>query len=103
MGDARFEFTATLWLYPGDAGWHFVTLPPEVADEIDEVAGERAGFGSVPVEATIGTSTWKTSLFPDKQAASFVLPVKKAVRQKEGIDADASVFVRLRHDTERQK
>jgi len=96
MGHAQFDFEATLWLHPGEAGWHFVTLPPELADDIDGQVGERAGFGSIPVEATIGTSTWKTSLFPDKAAASFVLPVKRAVRQKEQIQADSVVSVRLR-------
>lgn len=96
-----FEFTSELWIYPGEAGWHFVTLPTDVADAIDETVGERAGFGSIPVEATIGASTWKTSLFPDKQSASFVLPVKKAVRQRELLEVDAPVLVRLRHDANR--
>jgi len=96
------EFTSELWIYPGEAGWHFVTLPTDVADAIDEAVGERAGFGSIPVEATIGASTWKTSLFPDKQSASFVLPVKKAVRQRELLEVDAPVLVRLRHDANRR-
>ena len=101
MDDSFFEFTSELWIYPGEAGWHFVTLPTDVADAIDEAVGERAGFGSIPVEATIGASTWKTSLFPDKQSASFVLPVKKAVRQRELLEVDAPVLVRLRHDANR--
>jgi hypothetical protein len=28
-----FEARGEVWLYPGDAGWHFVTLPPDLADE----------------------------------------------------------------------
>jgi len=101
MDDQEFEFRATLWLYPGKAGWYFVSLPPEVADDIDGQVGERAGFGSIPVEVTVGSSSWKTSLFPDKQAASFVFPVKKAVRRQEGIEADSELVVRLRIDLER--
>lgn len=98
---AEYEFTAELWLYPGDAGWHFVTLPPEVADDIDEVVGARAGFGSIPVRVTVGSSIWKTSIFPDKASASFVLPVKKSVRISEQLDAGSPVTVRLRHDADR--
>jgi hypothetical protein len=98
----EFEFRAGLWLYPGEAGWHFVTVPPGVADDIDGQVGERAGFGSIPVIVTVGTSTWKTSLFPDKKAASFVLPVKKAVRQQEGIEAGFELWVRLRIDLDRR-
>jgi hypothetical protein len=102
VDDSIFEFTSELWLYPGEAGWHFVTLPADVADHIDEVGGERAGFGSIPVEATIGSNTWKTSLFPDKHAASFLLPVKKAIRQKERLEVGAPVLVRLRYETGRR-
>lgn len=102
MDDVTFEFTGDLWLYPGEAGWHFITLPEGVADEIDELVGERGGFGSVPVVVTIGTSTWRTSLFPDKDTASFVLPVKKDIRQKERLEVDTKVSVRLRHDGDRR-
>lgn len=95
------EFTAELWLYPGEAGWHFLTLPAQVADDIDEEVGERAGFGSIPVEVTVGSTTWVTSIFPDKASASFVLPVKKAVRSAEGLDVGTMVTVGLRHDLSR--
>lgn len=54
MDGSVFEFTSELWLYPGAAGWYFVTLPVEVADDIDEMVDERAGFGSIPVEVTVG-------------------------------------------------
>jgi hypothetical protein len=95
------QFEATLWLHPGEAGWHFLTLPDDVADALDEKVGERAGFGSIPVEVTIGTSTWHTSLFPDKSAASFVLPVKRSVRERERLTAGDSVVVRLLPDADR--
>jgi hypothetical protein len=96
-----FEFTTTLWRYEGQAAWHFVTLPGDVADQIDEAVGERGGFGSVPVEVTVGSSVWKTSLFPDKRAGSFVLPIKNAIRVEEGLEVDAPVAVRLRLDPNR--
>lgn len=101
MEEPVFEFTSELWLYPGDAGWHFLTLPEGVADDLDDLVGERAGFGSIPVEVTIGSSTWKTSLFPDTKAGSFVLPVKRAIRQRERLEVDARVSVRLRYDSDR--
>lgn len=91
-----FEFTAELWRYTGAAAWYFVTLPHDVADDIDEITGdERHGFGSVRVEVTVGASTWRTSIFPDNAASSFVLPVKKAIRVAEDLDDGAAVTVRL--------
>jgi hypothetical protein len=101
MAEPVWEFTSTLWRYPGDAGWHFVTLPSDTADDIDAFVGHRGGFGSVPVEASVGGTTWKTSLFPDATSASFVLPVKKAVRRAEGLETDGPVSVRLRYDVAR--
>jgi hypothetical protein len=91
-----FEFTADLWRYTGEAAWYFVTLPHDVADDIDEITGEaRRGFGSVRVEVTVGSTTWRTSVFPDTKSESFVLPVKKAVRSAEGLDDGSSVSVLL--------
>jgi len=101
VAESLFEFTSELWLHAGDAGWHFVTLPVEVADDVDELAGERSGFGSIPVKATIGASAWKTSLFPDKQAGSFVLPVKQAIRRQEGLEVGVPVLVKLILDRDR--
>lgn len=82
----RYSFRATVWRHAGDAAWHFATLPHHVADEIEAItAPTRRGFGSVRVSATIGSTTWETSLFPDTKAASYVLPVKRPVREREGI------------------
>jgi hypothetical protein len=91
-----YRFRAVVWLHQGDTGWHFATLPTDVADEIDLLTEDtRRGFGSVKVRATIGSSTWETSLFPDTKAESFVLPVKKPVRTKEGIEDGAEVEIQI--------
>ena len=98
MGEEEWEFTAPLWPYSEDApdSWWFLSLPFEVTDEIEDVAGPRKGFGSVPVEVTIGRSTWRTSVFPDGRRKTFVLPVKKAVRRAEGLEDRTPCRVRLR-------
>ena len=89
-----FRFEAPLWLHVAEGAWHFVTLPEGVSDEIEEQAtGSRRGFGSVPVQVTIGGTTWRTSIFPDTKAGAYVLPVKKAVRQAERITAGDVVEV----------
>ncbi|HEY0888440.1 MAG TPA: DUF1905 domain-containing protein [Nocardioides sp.] len=93
--DAGWEFDAALWRWEGqEAAWVFLTVPEEVDDDIRLLAGPRHGFGSVRVEVTIGASTWRTSVFPDKQRG-FVLPVKKDVRRREGVEIGDTVTVRL--------
>ena len=79
-----YEFRALLWLWEGDAPWHFLTVPEEISDEIEFRTSERrTGFGAVRVEVTVGSTTWRTSLFPDKGRQAYVLPVKKEVRDRE--------------------
>jgi hypothetical protein len=91
-----YTFRSEVWLYPGEAGWHFVTLPVDVAEEIREATALlRKGFGSVRVTADVGGQTWQTSLFPDTQSGSYLLPVKKAVRTAARISTGDEVEVRL--------
>ncbi|HWH29258.1 MAG TPA: DUF1905 domain-containing protein [Mycobacteriales bacterium] len=90
------RFTAPLWRYDGDAAWYFVTVPVEVSDDVRELTeGSRRGFGSVRVRATVGATTWTTSVFPDGKRGAFLLPVKKAVRTAEGLDEGDDVGVLL--------
>ena len=80
----------------GEASWVFVTLPQDLSDSIRDLPREpRPGFGSLHVEATIGTTTWKTSIFPTANGGSYVLPVKKAVRVAEGVAVLDSVTVSI--------
>jgi hypothetical protein len=89
-------FRAPVWEHEGPGAWHFVTLPEELADAVlEQSEGRGAAFGSVPVQATIGTTTWRTSLFPDKRLRSYVLPVKRAVRAAQGLTAGDVVAVEL--------
>ena len=89
------RFEAELWLWEGDAAWHFVTLPEDISDAVEEQAGPRRGFGSVPVQVTIGSSTWTTSVFPDSKRGAYLLPVKKQIRTREGFGLGDRVLVEL--------
>ena len=75
--------------------WIFVALPAPLSAEIAEIPRPRRGFGSVRVEARIGLSTWRTSIFPDAAQGAYVLPLKRAVREAEGIGAEGIISVCL--------
>ena len=95
-GIGVFEFSALLWEHPGAAGWHFVSVPAEISDDIaDLTGGTRRGFGSVRVTVTVGSTIWQTSVFPDSKTGTYVLPMKKPVRTAEDLQAGADVEVRL--------
>ncbi len=103
---AEQRFRAELWEHsPGEPGsFHFLTLPAELADDLAAEAGPLQGFGSIRVEVRIGATTWRTSLFPDAAQGTFVLPVKKAVRRAEDLEAGTSceVSVSLQDLAERE-
>ena len=92
---ATYRFTTALWLHSDMPGaWCFATLPLDVADEI-RATSERQGFGSVRVRAAIGRRSGTTSVFPDRRSASYLLPVKAAVRRAEDVDGGDTVTVTI--------
>lgn len=90
----EFEGEVFRWAARLDSDWYFVALPLDLSEAVRETQTYRRGFGGVRVEATIGTSTWRTSVFPQSDGA-YVLPLKRAVRDREGIDPDGIVMVGL--------
>jgi hypothetical protein len=50
----------------------------------------------IPVSAQIGATRWTTSLFP--KDGGYLVPVKAAVRQSEGLVVGDTVLVRLTVD-----
>jgi hypothetical protein len=89
-------FDAELWIWDARRGdsWTFVSLPVEASEEIRDLAGgPRPGFGSLRVRATVGSSVWTTSIFPDSARNAYVLPIKRGIRRAEVIDAGDVVGV----------
>ena len=90
-----YEFTATLWPWEVRRDlWTLITLPEDASEEIAAFAdGPRRGFGAVSVRVRIGVSAWKTSVFPQSAGGVYVLPVKRAVREANGVDVGDPVTV----------
>lgn len=96
MARTRFTFTAEVWEHDGPGAWHFVSVPEADADEIEEAFGHAAkGFGSLRVDVTIGRTSWSTSIFPDRKRGTYVLPVKKAVRDTQRLAAGSRARVEM--------
>ncbi|MDQ7019399.1 MAG: DUF1905 domain-containing protein [Robiginitomaculum sp.] len=94
--DLQFEFTAALWLYPGKAAWHFVTVPKAISEEIKFfTSANKTAWGSVRVGVRIGQSQWNTSLFPDKKSGCYFLPIKAEIRKKEKISTGDALDIQL--------
>ena len=91
MSGIRYEFESVL--FPWEARrelWVFARLPLEVSEEIHDAPHPPAGFNSVKVVATLGSSRWQTSVFPESDG-TYVLAIKKSIRQREGVDLGDTV------------
>lgn len=75
--------------------WYFVALPQDLSSDIREIPRPKRGFGSVRVDVRIGSSRWRTSIFPDAAQGAYVLPLKRSVRDAEGIGDVGVVSVEL--------
>lgn len=90
------EFDGEVFLWDARTeSWFFAALPSELSEQIREIPRPFRGFGSVRVDAQIGGSRWRTSIFPDGARGAYVLPLKRAVRDAEGIVDGGTVSVRL--------
>src|SRR5262245_6453949 len=80
-----YKIKAKVWIYPSMGGWHFVQVGKKESAQIKaRYSIEARGFGSLPVTVTIGSTTWKTSIFPSKEGP-YLLALKADVRKKEHI------------------
>jgi len=88
------EFSGDVFEWRGPAPFHFVTVPDEESAEIQATAAlVTYGWGMIPVEVRIGSTAFTTSLFAKDGA--YVVPLKTAVREAEGITVGDVVTIRL--------
>lgn len=89
----KYKLKSKVFLWSGDmAAWHFLGVSKKESAEIKEKFGKKVrGFGSIPVNVTLGKTTWTTSIFPDSKSGTYLLPLKASARKAEGVFDDDEV------------
>lgn len=88
------EVTGEVWFWRGPSPYHFVTVPPRRSAALRAAAASVTyGWGMVPVQAQLSSTTWTTSLFP--KDGGYLVPLKDRVRAAEQVDLGDTVTVRL--------
>lgn len=96
MQNQKYQITAKIWLYNGKGAWYFVTFPKDTSEQIRFFSGySGSAFGSIPVNVTIGKTSWKTSIFPDSKAGAYLLPIKSEIRKREKIKEGDTISLNL--------
>jgi Domain of unknown function (DUF1905) len=93
----KVQFSGDLWYWRGPAPFHFVTVPDEECGAVEAASSFVSyGWGMVPVSVRVGTTDWKTALWP--KDGGYIVPVKADVRRAERLELGDTVTVRLSID-----
>ncbi len=91
---SELSFTAEIIEWRGPAPFYYAPLPEAEAEAVREMKKLVSyGWGVIPVTATIGKTTFTTSLFP--KDGTYLLPLKMAVRKQIGATVGDVVKVRM--------
>lgn len=94
LGMLSISFETRLIEWRGPAPFVFAPIPETDGAEIRRIAkAVTYGWGVIPVEATIGNTLFRTSLFP--KGDTYLLPVKKDVRTRAGLTVGDLVAVSM--------
>ena len=89
-----FEFDGKIIFWRVPCAFYFVAVPPEESGEIKAISNfVTYGWGVIPVRVRIGTTEFRTSLFP--KDGLYLVPLKVSVRRAEGLEEGDEVMVRL--------
>lgn len=97
MDTLEYEFSGEVWIWSGKkTDWWFISVPKDVSDHARYFTTHvQRGFKSLKVNAQLGGSEWQTSMFPSKERQAYLLPVKKSVRDAEGVQAGKTETVKI--------
>ncbi len=88
------EFSGEIIHWRGPSPFHFVAVPDDESAAIEVVASMVTyGWGVIPVDVRIGSTDFRTSLFPKND--HYLVPIKQAVRTAEHLSLGDQVAIRL--------
>jgi hypothetical protein len=88
------QVTGVVFFWRGPAPFHFVAVDEVTSDVIHQIsASVTYGWGMNPCECVVGSTTFEAALWP--KDGGYIIPLKKAVRDRESIAVDDTITVVL--------
>ncbi len=88
------EFEGEIIHWRGPAPYLFIPVPEEVSADIKVISAIVSyGWGVIPVQARIGATEWRTSLFP--KDGRYLVPIRVSVQRAEDLQVGDRVSLRL--------
>jgi hypothetical protein len=92
----EFTFTSTLDASQHGRGMYYhISVPKDTSSVFDDLPILRGGFKSLKCTATIGDSSWTTSVFPDKDEYLLLVAKKWVEAEKLGVGDPVEVTLRM--------
>ena len=85
-----YKVTDTVQLFPQQAGWHYIAVPTNITQQLTPLANR----GLIAISATLGNTSWQTSLLPKGDGTHFI-PLSKQVRKAEDISLGDTITIRF--------
>ena len=90
----HFEFSGKIIFWRGPSPFFFVAMPSEQSQDLKAISGAVIyGWGVIPVTVQIGSTIFKTSLFPKDDL--YLVPIKASVRKAETLEEGEEVTIQL--------
>jgi hypothetical protein len=88
------DFEGEIIHWRGPAPFLFVAVPEEASRDLKAISAVVSyGWGVIPAQVRIGTTDWKTSLFP--KDGLYLVPIRMSVQKSENLYVGDRVVVRL--------
>lgn len=91
MMKKTFKVIGKVELFPQKGGWHFIRVPKPMTVKL----AHKADRGVIAISATVGKSTWDTSLLPMGDGTHFIA-LNAKVRKNEKIDIEDKIEIMFR-------
>ncbi len=90
----HFEFDGEIIYWRGPAPFFFIAVPDEDSQYLKAISAMVTyGWGVIPVDVTIGQTTFYTALFPKE--GRYLVPIRAAVRKAEKLEEGDIVAVQF--------
>ncbi len=85
-----------MWKHESPGGWHFVSLPKNISNEIRENLGwQEEGWGRMKARVQIDEQKWDTAIWFDTKRETYILPIKAHIRNKINLNTDTNINIYL--------
>lgn len=86
-----FKLVAKVELFPQKGGWHYIKMPKSMTKPLVH----KADRGLIAIKATVGKTSWDTSLLPMGDGTHFIA-LNAKVRSSENIETGDEIEIRFR-------